>query len=251
MVDLQGALASGNIMLMAWVAAALGCIHTVLGPDHYVPFVMMAKAEKWSRTMTAVVTFLCGLGHVGSSVAIGAGLAAAGTAVAAWSGSRWEALQEWRGSLSAWLLIGAGAAFFVWGIVRAKRNRPHTHAHVHEDGTVHAHSHAHRDDHMHPHAIKDKDRSITPWVLFTIFIFGPCESLVPLMLAAWAAGGLGATVLVAAAFSITTVATIMAVVGVLLLGVSRIPLGKLDRYSLAAAGVALVLCGVAIRFAGL
>ena len=73
------------------------------------------------------------------------------------------------------------------------------------------------------------------------------ESLVPLMLASWAAGGLSATVLVAGAFSITTIATIMAAVGILLMGVSKIPLGSLERYSMAAAGAALVFCGVAIK----
>jgi hypothetical protein len=251
MAGLEGALASGDIVLMAWVAAALGCIHTVLGPDHYVPFVMMAKAEKWSAWKTAVITFLCGLGHVGSSIAIGAGLAAAGTAWTAWQGSRWESFHQWRGAVAAWLLIGAGVAFFLWGMVRARRNKPHSHGHMHEDGTTHAHSHAHQDQHMHVHAGRDNSRNITPWVLFTIFIFGPCESLVPLVLAAWAAGGVGGVVLVSAAFSVTTIATIMGVVGVLLLGVARIPIGKLDRYSLAAAGAALVLCGAAIQFLGL
>jgi ABC-type nickel/cobalt efflux system permease component RcnA len=251
MVDLEGALASGDVVAMALVAAGLGCIHTILGPDHYVPFVMMAKAENWSRKKTALVTFLCGLGHVGSSVAIGAGLAAAGMAWTAWSGSRWQAFNEWRGDFAAWLLIGVGAAFFVWGIVRAKRNKHHSHAHLHEDGSVHSHSHAHEADHMHVHAVDDKNRSLTPWVLFTIFIFGPCESLVPLMLASWAVAGVGGAVFVAGAFSVTTIATIMVVVGALLAGVSQIPIGKLDRYSLAAAGAALILCGVAIRFLGL
>ena len=74
------------------------------------------------------------------------------------------------------------------------------------------------------------------------------------MLAAWAVpevGGVGAVVLVAGAFSIATIVTIMGVVGLLLMGVSQIPIGKLDRYSLAAAGFALVLCGAAIRFLGL
>ena len=143
---------------------------------------------------------------------------------------------------------GVGAAFLAWGLVRAWRNKPHTHAHVHENGMTHTHQHEHQDDHVHRHAVGDKNRSITPWVLFAIFVFGPCESLVPLMLAAWAAGGFIGAALVAGAFSITTIATIMSVVGVLLLGVARIPLGKLDRYALAAAGLALVLCGLAILF---
>ena len=68
------------------------------------------------------------------------------------------------------------------------------------------------------------------------------------MLAGWATQGLIGAALIAAAFSLATVVTIVASVGVLLLGVNRIPLGRLERYSLAMAGSALVLCGVAIQF---
>jgi len=232
---------------MLWAAAALGCIHTVLGPDHYVPFVMMARAERWSAWRTGVVTLLCGIGHVGSSVVIGIGLAVAGTAWTAWQGSSWYGVQDGRGQFAAWMLIIAGSLLFVWGLVRAARAKRHTHPHLHGNGTVHAHEHAHHQDHVHVHAQESEQRSITPWLLFVIFIFGPCESLVPLMLAGWAASGLIGAALIAAAFSVATVVTIMGTVSVLLLGVNRIPLGRLERYSLAMAGSALVLCGVAIR----
>ena len=80
---------------------------------------------------------------------------------------------------------------------------------------------------------------------------GPCESLIPLMLAAWALAGLGGTLLVAGAFSAVTVLTIVGTVGMLMLGTSRIPLGKLDRWSTAAAGLSLGMCGVAIHWLGL
>ena len=36
--------------------AAIAITHTLLGPDHYLPFVMMAHAGRWSRTKTAWVT---------------------------------------------------------------------------------------------------------------------------------------------------------------------------------------------------
>ena len=38
----------------------------------------------------------------------------------------------------------------------------------------HYHEHTHNDEHTHPHAANGK-KSVTPWVLFIIFIFGPCE----------------------------------------------------------------------------
>jgi nickel/cobalt exporter len=246
---IQEALQSGSVMTLVVTAISLGFIHTIFGPDHYVPFVMMARAQKWSHKKTAVITFLCALGHVGASVIIGLILAGIGMAAASFGESNWAAFQEWRGSLAAWLLIGLGAAYLVWGLVQAKRNKPHKHIHVHEDGAVHTHGHVHQNAHMHAHATTEKQ--ITPWILFTIFIFGPCESLIPLMLGAWAiAKGMGVA-LVATAFSITTIITILAAVGILTAGVSLIPLGKLERYTHAMAGFSLVICGVAIRFIGL
>jgi nickel/cobalt transporter (NicO) family protein len=249
MIDLNAILESGHLPLLLWTAVGLGFLHTILGPDHYVPFVMMAKAQNWSRTKTAWITTLCGLGHVGSSVVIGAILAVTGMAFTEWDGGSWVTVQEVRGGVAAWLLMGLGAALLIWGIVRAWRGHRHTHSHLHEDGTTHADEHAHVGDHMHVH--EAKARRFTPWVLFAIFVFGPCESLIPLMLAAWAAAGLGGTVLVAGAFSLVTVLTILVTVFALMMGVSRIPLGSLDRWSTALAGVSLLFCGAAIQWMGL
>ncbi len=58
MSDLNTALASGNLVILLGAAATLGFLHSVLGPDHYVPFVMMARAQTWPRRKTAIVTFL-------------------------------------------------------------------------------------------------------------------------------------------------------------------------------------------------
>lgn len=252
MIEFGAMMESGSLPPLLWTALALGFLHTILGPDHYIPFVMMAKAQNWTRSKTALISFLCGLGHVVSSVIIGVILATAGMAFSEWEGSGWSAWHESRGSLAAWLLMGAGAAFFVWGVIRALRGHTHTHVHVHDDGTNHHHEHNHTERHMHIHNDKkNKVKRVTPWVLFIIFIFGPCESLIPLMLAAWAITGLGGTVLVAGVFSAITILTIMVAVGLLLMGVSRIPLGRMDRWSTAVAGLSLVLCGAAIQWLGL
>lgn len=246
----EEALQTGSIMTLVITAATLGFMHTIFGPDHYVPFVMMAKAQGWSKKKTALITFLCGLGHVGSSVVIGIILVVLGIAAASWGESRWAHFHELRGSLAAWLLMGLGAAYFVWGVVQAKRNKPHSHPHVHEDGEVHKHKHTHQAAHMHAHQ-SSKKKQVTPWILFTIFIFGPCESLIPLMLGAWAVAKTSGVVLVTAAFSISTVITILAAVAILLGGISLVPLGKLERYTHAMAGLSIIACGAAIQFLGL
>lgn len=59
---------SQELTILTITAASIGLFHTLLGPDHYLPFIVMAKAGKWSLFKTAWVTFLCGIGHVGSSI---------------------------------------------------------------------------------------------------------------------------------------------------------------------------------------
>jgi hypothetical protein len=240
---------TGELTLLLWFAALLGFLHTVLGPDHYVPFVMLARAQRWSRGRTFRVTLWCGLGHVSSSIVIGAVLGVTGTAVSEWANSPWKGWHEARCGVAAWLLVGVGAAFVVWGTVRALRHREHSHLHAHADGIIHAHPHSHTGSHMHEH--EAHARAVTPWILFTVFIFGPCESLIPLMLAAWGLSGARASFLVALVFSAVTVLTIMGTVSLLLAGVNRIPLGPIERWSTSIAGLSLALCGLGIIYAGL
>jgi nickel/cobalt exporter len=52
-------------------AASIAFFHTILGPDHYLPFIMMSWARKWSLVKTSLITLLCGLGHIASSVVLG------------------------------------------------------------------------------------------------------------------------------------------------------------------------------------
>ena len=167
-------------------AAVLGVVHTLLGPDHYVPFVAMGRARGWSLGRTLGVTATCGVGHIAGSVALGAIGIATGRAIAGL-----ESFEAARGGLAGWLLVGFGLAYLAWGLKSAYRNRPHTQWHGHADGTVHAHTHVYRREHAHAHAApvaagsapeNGETRSITPWVLFTIFVFGPCEPLVPLLM---------------------------------------------------------------------
>ena len=86
-----------DILVLAGTAATIGLLYTLFGPDHYLPFIMMAKAGKWSLKKTSLVTFLCGLGHVMSSVVLGGigiifGLALSGL----------EGFEGVRGDLAAW-----------------------------------------------------------------------------------------------------------------------------------------------------
>ena len=221
-------------------AGWLGFFHTVVGPDHYLPFIVMSKANNWSRLKTMTVTFLCGIGHVASSVVIGLLGVAIGTGV-----TKLEIVEGIRGNIAAWLLIGFGLAYAVWGLHRAWRNKPHSHVHAHSDSTTHSHDHAHCQEHVHVH--KDKKKSMTPWILFTIFVFGPCEPLIPVLMFPAAKNSFIGVLLVAGVFAVVTIATMMLVVLMASWGVSFVRLGKIERYSHAIAGGTICLSGLAIQ----
>ena len=155
---------NSEIILLSWTAASIGLIHTALGPDHYLPFIMMAKVRGWSMAKTTWITILCGGGHVLSSIVLGLLGVYLGAEV-----MKLEALEAYRGTLAAWLLIGFGFAYFIWGIHRAIKNKKHSHIHTHEDGSVHEHPHQHASRHAHVHDQKSSAKDLTPWILFTVF----------------------------------------------------------------------------------
>ncbi|GAG00740.1 unnamed protein product, partial [marine sediment metagenome] len=45
---------SNELIALYITAASIGFIHTVFGPDHYLPFVVMSKARKWSLGKTSI-----------------------------------------------------------------------------------------------------------------------------------------------------------------------------------------------------
>jgi sulfite exporter TauE/SafE len=143
--------------------------------------------------------------------------------------------------------LGFGLAYMIWGIGRAIRSRPHAHLHTHENGTMHLHRHTHRDDHVHVHDEPERARSVTPWVLFAIFVFGPCEPLIPMLMYPAATLSLWGVVVVALVFAAATLTTMLGLVLSGHLGLATFSLPWLERYSHALAGGAIAACGVAIH----
>ena len=229
--------ASSALLLTALV---IGITHTLLGPDHYLPFVAIGKARQWTTRRILTVTFLCGLGHVAGSILLGAiGLAAG------WSLGSLEAIESVRGDIAAWLLTALGVIYLAWAIKQLERNREHTHWHAHADGLVHTHEHTHHGAHAHPHT--SGKSSTTAWSLFIIFVFGPCEAFIPLLLfpAFQQNGQLAvATTLV---FAAATIATMVTTVFLISRGLEVAFLKPVARYGHVAAGLTILACGTAIH----
>ena len=245
-----------DILALSLTALAIGSTHTVLGPDHYLPFIMMARAGSWSIKRTGLITFLCGVGHVVGSIVLGILGILAGVMV-----SRLESIEAVRGEVAAVLLLVFGLAYMFWGLARARRHRDHAHVHLHQGSVVHVHTHQHPAEHgvaqahlghEHPHPQESTGtRTMTPWVLFLIFAFGPCEPLIPLLMYPAAESNFTGALLVAGVFSAATIGTMLLIVLGLYSGLRNLDLRVLDRYSHFIAGLAVAACGAAILFLGL
>lgn len=236
---------SNDLWLLTITAASLGCIHTLIGPDHYLPFVMMSRAGHWSRKKTMLITLACGAGHVLSSIVIGAIGILLGIAL-----HEVELVESVRGEVAAWALISFGFLYMLWGIRRAHIHRPHAHPHLHAGGIVHSHDHEHTRDHAHFHEAVNRSQ-VTAWALFTIFILGPCEPLIPLLMYPASSISLPGLFWIISVFGIVTIGTMLAAVSLLLRGFRTVPLRPLERYMHALAGGVTMISGLTIQVLGL
>lgn len=217
-----------QVATLCATAFSVGVVHTILGPDHYVPFIALSRAGGWSMPRTLGVTAACGVGHVAGSVAIGVIGLALGIAV-----MHLEGLESLRGDTAAWLLVGFGFATFAWGMARARRGI----------ASVHDHDHVHADE-----AARPAGRPWVPWTLFLLFVFGPCEPLIPLLMYPAAKASPLAVALVVAAFTLATVGTMLAAVLLVRSGATLVRLPRLRRFGHAFAGLAILVCGVLVKF---
>ena len=204
------------VLMMSTLSIAF--LHS-LAPDHWMPFAVIGKARKWSNLKLAFVTLVSGIGHVGSSILLGALGIALGFSL-----SHLKAIESQRAQIGIYLLIGFGIAYMLWGIKKAREYK-------------HEHSHAHNID----------NRTITLWTLFAVFVLGPCEPLIPIMILATEYGWHG----IALASAVFSVVTILMMVGQTLLaryGIQIIRHDIAERYSHALAGFVIALTGGFLLF---
>jgi nickel/cobalt exporter len=242
---------SHELLLITVTAASVGLVHTILGPDHFVPFVVLSRARRWSLAKTVSVTAACGVAHVLSSVVLGALGIALGIAVA-----HLELVEAWRGDLAAWLLIAFGAGYLAWGVWHGIRHAT-GHHHRHLFGGHHHHHHEHHGHDQRTPGPGDRALEsgqaapVTPWVLFIVFVLGPCEPLIPILMYPAATTGPWSVALVAGVFGAVTVLTMLTIVVLATRGLARLEVQRVERWTHALAGAAILACGLGIRFLGL
>lgn len=227
-----------EVQLLLLTAVSVSFLHTLAGPDHYLPFVALAKARGWKAWKTVWWTLACGFGHVISSVLLGLGGAALG-----WSLAKLDWLESVRGGVAGWTFLAFGLVYTAWGFWRASANRRHKHFDVGNDGSVSVF------EHRHGEAVAPAERhAVTPWVIFVIFLLGPCEPMIPLLYLPAAKESFSVMALLVAIYTVFTLATMVAMVLLGYYGLGFFKTNRLEKYVHALGGLTILLCGVGMVF---
>jgi sulfite exporter TauE/SafE len=227
-----------GILIITTISVA--CLHTATGPDHYLPFIVLAKTRNWSKSKMIGWTILCGCGHVCSAVLLGLGAAAIG-----WSVTKIGWLENIRGGIAGWVMLAFGLCYFIWGLNNAYKNKAHKHFDVEDSGDMYVYEHKHGQI----QATKEKHK-VTPWVMFIIFLLGPCEPMIPLLYYPAAKSSWWAMTILIIVYTFFTLLTMVVMVLLGLAGIGFLKTEKLERYVHAIGGFTILLCGVGMLFLG-
>lgn len=195
---------------------AAAFLHAAL-PTHWLPFVLVGRAQRWSlpRSLMAVTT--AGLAHIGTTALVGGLIVAAGLALDGWVAG----LLPW---LSAILLIGFGAFY----LIKAAVSRPALAGGPALDLAEPTVTHA-----------------AAFWGLVAIMALSPGEVLLPIYMSS-TQEGVGALALLTLAFAVGTVLGMATFTTLARAGASILRLERWARYEGAILGLALIAIGLLI-----
>lgn len=210
-----------SMLILLMSTASVAFLHA-LAPDHWMPFAVIAKAQKWSRLRLMGITFISGIGHVAISIIISIiGI------LSGFSLSKLKGVEGHRGEVVLWLLIGLGIAYTIWGIKKAKEYK---HREISQEEL--------------------KVKTVAVWTIFAIVVLGPCESLVPLLFLGYSYGWAG-VIIVSIVFSIVTIIMMLAQSLLAFMGIQLLKNDIAERYAHAFAGVVIVLTGIFVMTLGI
>jgi len=229
-----------ELQVLLLTAVTVSCLHTVTGPDHYIPFIALSRVRGWKVGKTVAWTLLCGLAHVGSSVLLGLLGIALG-----WSLSKISGLEDVRGGLAGWALLTFGLLYTIWGLKRAWSNKVHKHFDVYDNGEIYVY------EHKHGQIVYPQERTkVTPWIMLIIFGLGPCEPMIPLLTYPSVQHSTYGMVLLIVCFTLFTLLTMTGMVLLGYYGFSMLKTSWLERYVHALGGLTILVCGIGMVYLG-
>lgn len=195
-------------------ALLISLVHAFL-PTHWLPFVLVGRARKWSRGRIMAVAAVAGMGHVLATIVLGFLVFLLGFKIAEYAGHSVHII-------SGLFLVGIGVLFC-------------------------ANHFLHHRHHAGPHEkefVTDKAAILS---LFGLLTFSPCEAILPVFLAAGTVGWKTVVPLLAIIL-VSTVGVMLSLVYFAAAGMERIKSKLLETCEYLIVGLILIVLGVLVVF---
>jgi nickel/cobalt transporter (NicO) family protein len=189
----------------------LAIVHALI-PNHWLPLVAVARAEKWKPREVTLITFLAALAHVAGTVALGLVLGVIG-----------KELQEEYGRA---IYLASAVMLIAFGLIYFTVNLPH-------------HHHSEQKD------VAAYKRSKRKWVLiFIIMMFlSPCLEVESLFLSA-GAYGMGVVTIMSIVYAVVSISGILLLVNLGSKGVNLLSAHFIEHNEKRISGIVLILIGI-------
>ena len=193
----------------------LAAVHALI-PNHWLPLVAVARAEKWKQKEITTITLLAALAHVLGTVALGIVLGLIGK----------ELVEDYGHTI----YVASSVLLIVFGLIYFTVNLPHHHHSAQKD-------------------IAAYKRSKQKWIfIFIIMMFlSPCLEVESLFLSA-GTYGMGLVSLLAVVYAIVSVSGIVLLVKLGYKGVNLLPAEFIEHNEKRISGIILILVGIIAFF---
>ncbi|MBU1347797.1 MAG: hypothetical protein KKA16_12735 [Alphaproteobacteria bacterium] len=195
---------------------AAAFLHAAL-PTHWLPFVLVGRAQRWTLTRSLLAVTAAGLAHIATTALVGSLIVAAGMALDAWVAGLLP-------HLSAVLLFGFGGFYLIRSAVRRPVMAGGPGLDLAEPTVSHA---------------------AAFWGLVAVMALSPGEVLLPIYMSS-AQEGAGALALLTLAFAIGTILGMATFTTLARAGASVLRLERWARYEGAILGLALIAIGLLV-----
>jgi nickel/cobalt transporter (NicO) family protein len=193
----------------------LAAVHALI-PNHWLPLVAVAKAERWKKQELTIVTLLAAAAHVTGTVALGVVLGLIG-----------KELQEEFGRT---ITIATSVLLIAFGLIYFTVNLPHHHHSTQQDVQEYK---------------KSKRRWL--WIFIGMMFLSPCLEVESLFLSA-GVFGMGAVASLAATYAVISILGIWLLVSLGIKGVNLLPAEFIEHNEKKISGAVLILVGIVTFF---
>jgi hypothetical protein len=209
-------------------------------PTHWLPFVLVARARRWSRPKALGVAVFAGLGHVALTSLLGLAIA--------WFGFQLDHHFGYAFTQVAGVVLLAVAAFYFW---RQWRGQGLMHHHTpggrHEPSAHcgHEKAHSHLEAELEGSPLVSTRQS--DWAaisgLFVMLTLSPCEGFLPIYLSGVQFGWPGFFVL-SGILAVGTLGGMLLFTWLTLVGLEKVELKRIEHWEAALLGLVFTVLGV-------